>query len=552
MSSRRLMNTALWATLLAFSLASAAQEPTPDFILYNGKIFTSVAAHPYVQALAIRGDRISATGDSAKIKSLAGPQTKEINLGGRTVIPGINDAHLHLWIHPANWVQLQLSGPDPSWSELKAAILKAPRAVGLMADIGLNVFYDTTVDRDSLDQIAPDQPVMLSTLTGHAAILNSAALRAVGVREDQKDPLGGRYERSQEGRLTGVLREYAARLAFRKLTDLTNDGDALAELRKEFDEFTKLGITSIQDMSNEIAPDHCVDLLKQIPTPIRVRVIRMPNTTPTGRDTEEGRSLPSHPSRLITVSGTKWFLDGTPLENTFEPRQRAAGQPLKGIDQRVDELGLTFPKKELTSMLQESLKNNDQLLLHVGGYLAPAATLDAMQNTGGKEIWAARRVRFEHGDGLYPDLIARVKEFGIVVMREPSHLAARYLAPQLFASPGMEKSQPLRSLLRAGIPVAFGSDGPVNPYLNILFAATHPDRPSEAITREQAVIAYTATSAYAEFGEKDKGTLEPGKLADLAVLSQDIFTIPAQALPKTESVLTLVGGRVVYDAEAIR
>lgn len=549
---RRLMNAALFAALLAFCLASTPQEPTPDLILFNAKIFTGNVAHPYVQALAIRGERIIATGDSAKIKSLAGPHTKEIDLGGRTVIPGINDAHLHLWIHPANWIQLQLPTPDPSWSELKSAIVNAPKDTGIMADIGLNVFYDTTVNRDSLDQIAPDQPVMLSTLTSHAIILNSAALKVLGVREDQKDPLGGRYERSQDGRLTGVLREYAARQAFRKLTDLTSDDDALSELRKKFDELARLGITSIQDMSNEISPDRCVALLKQVPTPIRVRVIRMPNTMPTGRDIQEGRSLPSHPAPLITVSGTKWFLDGTPLEDTFELRQRAAGQPLKWIDQRVAQLGLTFSKRELTSMLQESLENNDQLLLHVGGYPAPAAMLDAMQNAGGKQVWATRRVRFEHGDGLYPDLIPRVKEFGIVVMREPSHLAARYLAPQLFAGPGMQKSQPLRSLLQAGIPVAFGSDGPVNPYLNILFATTHPDRPSEAITREQAVIAYTATSAYAEFTEKDKGTLEPGKLADLAVLSQDIFTIPAPELPKTESVLTLVGGKAVYDAGVVR
>ena len=537
---------------LALSGTALFGQAKPDLILVNGKIFTSNSANPYVQALAIRGERIVATGDSVKIRTLAGDATREIDLGGRTVIPGINDAHLHLDIHPANWIQLQLPGLDPTWSELKAVLVKAPKGVGLLADIGLNVFYDTTINRDSLDQIAPHQPVMLTTLTGHAAILNSAALRVVGVREDQKDPLGGRYERSQDGRLTGVLREYAARQAFRKLTDLTSDADALGALRKEFDELSKFGITSIQDMSNEIAPEHCVALLKEIPTPIRVRVIRMPNTTPTGRDTEEGRSLPRHPSHLITVSGTKWFLDGTPLESTLEPRERAAGQPLNGIDQRVATLSRTFPKDELLSMLLESLRNNDQLLLHAGGYPAAAAMLAAMQNAGGKKIWAARRVRFEHGDGLYPDLIPRVKELGIVVMREPSHLAARYLAPQLFAGTGMQKSQPLRSLLQAGIPVAFGSDGPVNPYLNILFATTHPDRPSEAITREQAVIAYTATSAYAEFAEKEKGTLESGKLADLVVLSQDVFTIPTPELPKTESVLTLVGGKVVYDAHVVR
>lgn len=540
------------AVLLFLAKLSFAQSAPPDLILYNGKIFTSSPAKAFVQALAIRGERITATGNSARIKALAGIHTKEVDLGGRTVIPGINDAHLHLDIHPANWVELKTHGPDPTWNELKTAILKAPNGAGLWADIGLNVFSDTAVNRDSLDQIAPDRPLVLATLTGHAAILNSTALRVLGVHEDQQNPLGGRYERSQDGRLTGVLREYAARIAFRKLTDMTSDADAISELRKKLDEMARLGITSIQDMSNEIAPDHCVALLKEIPTPIRVRVIRMPNTTPAGRDVAEGASLPRHPSSLITVSGTKWFLDGVPLENTFQPRQRVAGQPPKDIERGIAELGMTFPKKELAAMLQESLRSNDQLILHVGGYPAPAAMLDAMETAGGKKVWAARRVRFEHGDGLYPDLIPRVREFGIVVMREPSHLAAKYLAPQLFAGAGMEKSQPLRTLLQAGIPVAFGSDGPVNPYLNILLASTHPDRPSEAITREQAVIAYTATSAYAEFAEKDKGTLEPGKLADLAVLSQDIFTIAAQELPKTESVLTLVGGKVVYDANVVK
>jgi predicted amidohydrolase YtcJ len=106
--------------------------------------------------------------------------------------------------------------------------------------------------------------------------------------------------------------------------------------------------------------------------------------------------------------------------------------------------------------------------------------------------------------------------------------------------------QPLKSLLDAGIPLALGSDGPTNPYLNILFASMHPNNPAEAISREQAVMAYTSGSAYAEFAEKDKGTLEPGKLADLAVLSQDIFKVPPPELPKTQSILTMVGGKIVY------
>lgn len=136
----------------------------------------------------------------------------------------------------------------------------------------------------------------------------------------------------------------------------------------------------------------------------------------------------------------------------------------------------------------------------------------------------------------------------MIVVQNPSHLDVLTIFPGL----SLKQAQPLRTLLSDGIPVALGSDGPMNPFLNIMFAVTHPDRPSEAITREQAVIAYTLTSAYAEFAEKDKGSLEPGKLADLAVLSQDIFSVSVAELPKTESVLTMVGGKVVYDAKALR
>ena len=148
-------------------------------------------------------------------------------------------------------------------------------------------------------------------------------------------------------------------------------------------------------------------------------------------------------------------------------------------------------------------------------------------------------------------LIPRVKRLGVIVVQNPRQLAwKKHFAHDL----GFVQAQPLKTLLSAGIPVALGSDlsGEVSPFLDIMLATIHPDNPAEAITREQAVIAYTLTSAYAEFAEKDKGSLEPGKLADLAVLSQDIFSVPTAELPKTQSVLTLVGGKAVYDAGVVR
>jgi predicted amidohydrolase YtcJ len=526
--------------------ATLGQHAAPDVILFNGNIFTSVAAHPYVQALAIRGQRIVATGDSATIKSLAGPGTRQIDLVGRTVIPGINDAHIHLEVSPADTVELPFESLNPSWTDVKealaAAVGSAHPGAPLLAYVGPAIFTDSEVARDSLDKLASDHAVFLASVTGHAYILNSRALAMVGIQDGQADPVGGRYERSASGRLTGVVREYAALQLTRTLAEKTSDTEAVKQLGDQLSRATKFGITSLQDMSHAIAPDRCVELLAKVPTPIRIRVIRMPLTSPSGRNLSEGRSLPANPAPLITVSGTKWVLDGTPVERTFAPRDEdRSGVPFETI---FSDFGLTFPPADIEKMLRESLRNKDQLMVHVFGYNSSAAMLNAMKATGGRKAWADQRVRFEHGEGLFPDLIPRAKEMGVVVVQNPSHLDVLTIFPSL----ALTRAQPLRTLLAAGIPVAFGSDGPMNPFLNILFATTHPDRPSESITREQAVIAYTLMSAHAEFAENEKGSLEAGKLADLAVLSQDIFSVPIPDLPKTQSVLTMVGGRTVYEA----
>ena len=555
--SRLKCATAVLSALI-FPLPSMAQTTAPDLILYGGKIFTSSATHPYVQALAIRGDRILATGDSAKMLSLRGTSTKVIDLGGRTVIPGINDAHVHLDISPASDVDLELKSSNPTAAEVIAAISstvgRVPSGTMIAANIGPIVYFDPDMTRAALDRVAPDNPVMLTTLTGHAAFVNSALLKKLGIREDQSDPLGGKFERDPDGRLNGVVREYALLDLDRQLADMTSEADALQQLRAQLVQAERFGITTIQDMSNSMPPDRAVALLEKLPVAIRVRVIRMPGTKPGGRNLQEGRPAPHATTSLITVSGTKWLLDGTPLEGTFasrssrqaelSPGQAAAG---KVTDEANSVFGMLFTTPELAAILRETRRDGDPLLLHVSGFPAASAMLQALDADGGSEVWANRRVRFEHGDGLFPDLIPSVKRLGIVVVQNPTHLAAVRVLPGL----KIEKAQPLRSLLVAGIPVALGSDGPMNPYLNIMLASIDPDRPAEAMTREEAVIAYTLTAAYAEFAEKDKGSLEPNKFADLAVLSRDIFTVPPPELPKTESVLTLVNGKIVYDAKVV-
>jgi predicted amidohydrolase YtcJ len=524
-----------------------AQTPSTDLILFNGKVFTSNASQPYVEALAIRGDRIVAVGTSKEVVALASKETRRIDLGGRTVIPGINDAHMHLGVELSHY-DLPLKSDDPTWQEmtdaLTAAAPKVAKGTWIEGVFGTTILDDPLATKGSLDAIAPDDLVVLSDWTGHASLLNTAAMRKLGIREDEPDPEGGRFVRNHaDGKLTGMAFEYAQVKVIDR-TGLVSDDEALSQLHGFFDGAARLGITTLQDMASNISAERCAALFERVPPPIRVRVMWMGPTDEHGRATSEGRASNLHPSPLVTVTGTKWVLDGTPIEHSAAMRQPYADRPSTSGE-------LDFSEKEMENMLRESLQRNDQLMVHVVGDRTVETFLNAMEATGGEKVWAQRRVRLEHGDGLMPDLVPRAKRLGVIVVQNPTHFTLGELFVKRFGDKRSQMLLPVRSLLEAGIPVALGSDGPLNPFLNIMLAANHPGNPKEAITREQAIIAYTLTSAYAEFAEKDKGSLEPGKLADLAVLSQDIIKVSAGDLPKTESVLTMVGGKVVYDAKVL-
>jgi len=192
------------------------------------------------------------------------------------------------------------------------------------------------------------------------------------------------------------------------------------------------------------------------------------------------------------------------------------------------------------------------LLVHAVGDSAIAVLLGLLSAAAPESTWHALRPRIEHGDFLTADLVPSARRLGVVVVQNPARFTILDLIRRRYGPGRAGVAQPLRSLLTAGVRIALGSDGPMNPYLNIMLAVTHPVNPGEALTREQAVLAYTRGSAYAEFAEREKGTLAPGMLADLAVLSQDIFTVPLGELWQTESVLTMVGGKVAYDAGVVK
>jgi len=292
-------------------------------------------------------------------------------------------------------------------------------------------------------------------------------------------------------------------------------------------------------MGTSVTAPALADLLRAAGAPLRWRVIRFPLEPPSADDASEGQGRDDKDG--VVVWGRKWILDGTPVERLAATRRPYADRP--AWTGRLD-----FSSEEIRAAVEHARRDREPLMLHVVGDAAVAAALSALEATGGPEVWRPLRPRFEHGDGLAPDLVARAAALGVTVVQNPSHFTLPEVMFARFGYENMAGFQPMKSLLAAGVPLALGSDGPPSPFLNILFAVTHPTSRREALTREQAVTAYTRGSAFAEFAETAKGTLAPGMLADLAVLSQDVFAVEEGRLPETTSVLTIIGGRVVYDA----
>jgi predicted amidohydrolase YtcJ len=499
-----------------------------------------VVDRPFVEALAITGPRISATGTSASITRLAGPSTQIVNLEGRLATAGFNDAHTHFM---PDWIgkTLQLDGLDPTCGDvlkaIKAAAGAEPQGTVITGAIGATAFFDEECTPATLTELAPKHPVMLRTWTPHAAMMNRAMSQRLGIDERQPPVVGGFFGKSMhDRRWDGVVHEFDALRLYPPLLDRQSEP---ARLREMLGAGVHWGITSIQLMAAPEDSQRLVDLLAAVQSPIRVRVIPYPLTDRTGRLAPIYPSVPAPIAERVRVDGLKWLLDGTPIERSAALRKPYADDPRWSG-------AMNFSASELRTILDEVRTRKAQLMVHAVGDRTTEVFLRAMEQSGGAAVWAGRRVRIEHGDGILPDLIPVVRKLGVVVVANPTHLTLGPVSLRRFGADGVKTRQPIRALLQAGIPLAIGSDGAMNPFLNLMLASTYPGRPNEALTREEAITAYTATAAHAEFEEHEKGTLESGKLADIAVLSQDVLKASAQDLPRTESILTIIGGKIAY------
>lgn len=538
----------------------APQKPAPvpppaDLVIVNGKIFAPPAQPDaetpvFAQALAIRGDRIVAVGGSADIKKVTGPATRVIDAGGRVVIPGFNDAHVH---PPAHREGIELPTgdsptPDPTFKNVLKlvadAAAQAPQGTWIFGAIGPTIIDDAEATRFGLDDVSKAHPVLLRAWTGHGTFFNTAAMKELRLSETEVDPPGGFFTRLRKGgndrTLSGFAHEYAEYRIDRALNEAVPDAAIVEAFRAFAAQAVSFGITSAQAIMNAHDADRVAALLRDANLPIRLRLVRFPIQDPAAWQPPASTG-PAPPATALSVWGTKWIADGTPIERLAFLRQDYADRP-KWRGQP------NFKDAPLRAMALKALESREQIMLHASGDGAVAQVFSAMTAAGSPLRWQSRRVRIEHGDLLAGDLVPRAKHLGVVVVQNPAHLSIRKLDAR-FGPARAATVQPLRSLLEAGVPLAIGSDGPLNPGLNLMLATLHPNNPKEALTREQALRAYTHGSAYAEFAEREKGTIAPNMLADVAILSQDIFTAPPDSLAATTAVATIVGGKVVFESK---
>jgi predicted amidohydrolase YtcJ len=531
---------------LVGAMAACAGVPGPDTMLVNGKVFTSNAQAPWAQAVAISGERIIAVGDTATITALARDNTRRLDLGGRTVVPGFNDAHTHIPIAPPS---AQLALPfEPTLEQIAGLLTEqvktTPAGGWIRGDFGQTAWGNAAFTRTWLDALAPNHPVFLTAFTGHGALLNSNALALIKFDDQTSGIEGGVIARGPDGRIDGRLEEYAIAYANLKVAELAGHDEAVRRYRQYAAEARTFGITSTQLLGDALRAADASKALVAAAAPMRWRYFRYPIGA--GGETIDSRPpLPPQPSPMIEMRGMKWILDGTPIERLAFMRAPYTDEAsLKGR--------LNLSQARIDQFVGWAYGSEDPLAVHAVGDGAIEAFVSAVERGGRPEVWKQKRPRIEHGDMLAPDLVPRVKAMGMLVVQNPTHFTFPELFLERYGKERLAWMQLSKSLLDAGIPIAIGSDGPISPFVNIIGAITNPTNPKEAMTREQAITAYTAGSAFAEFKEREKGQLAVGMLADLAVLSADVFSVPIAEMEQIRSVLTMLGGRVVHETGAVR
>jgi predicted amidohydrolase YtcJ len=530
----------------------------PDLIIVNAVIHTMDPNQPLAEAVAIYGNRIIAVGSSRDLKKLAASSTRLIDAKKRLVLPGFNDAHTHFLSggFQLSSVDLRNANTPKEFAErIRSFAAKLPKGRWITGgDWDHERWPEAKLPtKELIDSFTADTPVFVNRLDGHMALANSLALKLAGVTRQTLDPPGGVIVRDPKtGEPTGVLKDAAQGFVWKVVSPSTFD-EKLAAARAATEYAARLGVTSVQDMSAGTDVGVYQTLLDRGELKTRIYAVApLPSWERLART-----GVRAHfGSEILRVGGLKGFADGSLGSTTalfYEPyRDDPATSGIAG-----DEM---YPEG---AMLERALKADKvglQIMIHAIGDRANDLILTVFEQVESENGNRDRRFRIEHAQHLRSQDIPRFARDKIIASMQPYHAIddGRWAEKRI----GKERAKTtyaFRSLLDSGATLAFGSDwtvAPLNPVLGIYAAATRRTLdgknskgwiPEQKISVEEAVRAYTIGSAYAEFQETVKGTITIGKLADLVILSRDIFKIDPKDIENVTVALTMVDGRIVYE-----
>lgn len=531
----------------------------PDIVFLNGSVITVDGKDRICQGAAVGGNRILAAGTSEEVKALAAAETKIVDLRGRSLLPGFNDCHCHAGSYgPVKFNIVCTADQIPSIEDLKMEIRKRA-AQTPKGEWILGRGYDNTKLKENrhptrwdFDEAAPEHKVFILRTCGHLGVVNSLALKEFGIRKGTPDPHGGKIERDTAGEPTGLLYEQA--LVKIRMSTQPGYEEIVRGMKLMNEDFLRYGITSATDASGR-NPDEIRAFQKGAAEGwLKVRIYFQVRTSGAAIRLGEhylGSGLVTgYGNEKVRLGSYKLMLDGAGGGGSAAMRQAYPGKPSDfGILHQTQE--------ELDELTRNGQKAGYQIGTHAIGDRAVEMTLKsyakAMKEFPRKDC----RHRIEHCGFLDGPLMAQMQEMGIVAalgLPFLYELGDSYI--RVFGQERLSCVYPLRSLIERGIVAGLSSDAPVidpNPLTGIYFAVTRKTpsgqtiAPHEAVSVLQAIRAYTLSGAYASFEENIKGSIEPGKLADLVVLSDDILKISPEKLLQTKVDLTMVDGNVVYE-----
>ena len=544
--------------MLLAAAAPATTQPAADLVLINGKIWTVDEKEPRAEAVACRGGRIVAVGSTTEVGKWTGPGTRVIDLKGRLAVPGFNDAHVHFYTGGRNLagVQLRDAGSEAEFRDRIAAFARrAPKGRWITGGDWDHENWTPArlPTRQLIDAVTAEHPVFVSRLDGHMALANSLALKLAGITRDTPDPPGGTIVRDAAGEPTGVLKDAAMAPVSRVIPPPSHD-EVAGAIRAAMRYAAENGVTSVQDMS--ASPD-ILRVYQELLARGELRV-RIYGAQPLGswqRLAAAGVRAAFGGDKL-RIGILKGFSDGSLGSTTalfFEPYLDAPNTSGLAADEMIPE-----------SRMRDHIRSADtaglQVAIHAIGDKANHLVLNFYEQAGREDGARDRRFRIEHAQHLRAEDIPRFGKLGVIASMQPYHCIDDGRWAEKRIGPVRAKgTYAFRSLLDSGAVLAFGSDwyvAPMVPLMGIYAAATrrtldgkHPGGwvPEQKITVADAIRAYTMGSAYASFEEKEKGSIEPGKLADIAVLSADILAIDPVEIENARVDMTVFGGRVVYE-----